>query len=309
MPRKAIVGGGSDAFWVNADQPEGMAIDQMLAARAGDAFAFAERIRDARKSMLAPETLAAIHLLAARCEGPIVEIGAYVGGATLALLDATRGRGNAVISIEYGVAYDHPEIPTDNSVADLRRNVEAWDLAADRHVVMPGWNLEAWLVGNVLLELRGRRAGMLLVDSDGFVDRDLIFLHPLLADGAVLVIDDYLSGDTCGKSEMIAPFVDDMIAKGVMSEIALLPWGTWIGCLINRPDENAIARYRRQWEQAGHPWLAFLDQQRKAQHLPRAKEMKAPLFPWEFTNEETGMEDEKTREKRAIYARVKSIPP
>ena len=100
--------------------------------------------------------------------GPIIEIGAYVGGATLAILDATRIRGNTVISIEFGVAYDHPEIARQNSVADLLRNVESWGLSGERHVVLPGWTLEAWVVGNILIGLSGARADMLVVDFGRF---------------------------------------------------------------------------------------------------------------------------------------------
>ena len=99
-------------FRVNSKHQKSAPIRETLTRRDDAAFAFAARIRDAKKSMLAIQTLAAMYRLASECDGPIIEIGAYIGGATLALLEATKERRNPVISIEFGVAYDHPEIPT-----------------------------------------------------------------------------------------------------------------------------------------------------------------------------------------------------
>jgi predicted O-methyltransferase YrrM len=275
---------------VNSKHPKSAILAQTLRKRDDKAFVFATRVKDAQKSMLAVETLAAIYNLACECGGPIIEIGAYIGGATLALLEATRKRRNTVVSVEFGVANDRPEISTKDSVADLQRNVESWGLADERHVVLPGWTLEAWLAGNILLELAGNRADLFVVDSDGFVERDFIYFHPLLNDGAILVFDDYWQPKAGGKSERIAPFVDDMLSRGVVSEIALLPWGTWFGQLIRRPRSEEIEPYRRKWRQEGWPWLDFLDQQRKAQHLPRAKELKARLLPFQFTDHKSNIE-------------------
>jgi hypothetical protein len=191
--------------------------------------------------------------------------------------------------VEFGVATDRLEMSTTDSVADLLRNVESWGLADERHVVLPGWTLEAWLAGNILVELAGNRADLLVVDSDGFVERDFIYFHPLLNDGAILVFDDYWQPKAGGKSDRIAPFVDDMLSRGVMSEIALLPWGTWFGQLVRRPHSEEIEPYRRKWRQ--EEWrLDFLDQQRKVQHLPRAKELKARLLPFQFTDHKSNIE-------------------
>jgi predicted O-methyltransferase YrrM len=296
----------SSTFRVNMRHARGHSVEQLLARRTDESFAFAERIRGAKKSMLAVETLTVLHKLAAECKGPIIEIGAYIGGATLALLHATSERGNTVISVEFGVAYDHPEIPTEDSVADLRRNVEAWGLAGRRHVVLPGWSLEAWLAGCILVELAGERADMLVIDSDGFAERDFLYMHPLLNDGSLIVVDDYLTSAASSKSERIAPFVDHMIERGILCEIALLPWGTWFGELVRRPRAEEVADYHRKWRQEAWPWLAFLDQQRKEQHLPRAKEMKAKLLPFQFVLD-SDFENSKKSEDLQAYARTRPM--
>jgi predicted O-methyltransferase YrrM len=291
-------------FHLHSRQPAARNIARALANNNGAAFTCARRIRAEKKSMLAPETLAAIYSAAAKCDGPIIEIGAYVGGATLAILDATRARGNTVISIEFGVAYDHPEVATADSIADLLRNVESWGLSGERHIVLPGWTLEAWIVGNILIGLSGARADMLVVDSDGFAERDFLFLHPLLNDGAILVFDDYMPSANA-KSDKIAPFVDDMLEKTIISEFGLLSWGTWFGQLKRRPSSSEIAPYVAKWRHAKWPWIDFLDLQRREQHLARAKELKVPLLPFQFTTVDDASEMSRT-EVLAAYARVKA---
>jgi predicted O-methyltransferase YrrM len=258
----------------------------------------AQRIRDEKKSMLALETLATIHHLAGSRHGPIIEIGAYVGGATLAILDATKERRNTVISIEFGVSYDHPEIPTKDSVADLRKNVSLWGLDDERLIILPGWTLEAWLVGNILLDLSGNRADMLVIDSDGFAERDFLYLHPLLNDGAALVFDDYMSSAST-KSDKVASFVDDMVSKSVFRSSAMLPWGTWFGHLERRPGQPEIAPYIKKWREAKWPWVDFLDLQKREQHIAKAKDLKVPLLPFQFAK--SGEQDE-----LAAYAKVKA---
>ena len=171
---------------------------------------------------------------------------------------------------------------------------------------MPGWTLEAWLIGNVLVEVAGNRADLFVVNSDGFAERDFFYIHPLLNDGAILIFDDYTSSQASGKTERIAPFVDDMLSRGVFSEIALLPWGTWFGQLKRRPRAHEIALYRNKWRRDAWPWLDFLDQQRKSQHLPRAKELDAKLLPFQFAKNDTPAEDGAKSEERAAYSRVRS---
>lgn len=98
-------------FHIRKGDPIGRDIARAVTQQCGIPFVHAQGIRDEKKLMLACKTLAAVYSAAAACHGPIIEIGAYVGGATLALLEATRKKGNTVISIEFGVSYELPVIP------------------------------------------------------------------------------------------------------------------------------------------------------------------------------------------------------
>src|SRR5262245_27853001 len=74
----------------------------------------------ARVSMLGQEALVQLERLASLCQGPIVEIGPYIGGSTLAIASGARSK---VVTVEIGGSNpDHPTIPSANIVADLRSN-------------------------------------------------------------------------------------------------------------------------------------------------------------------------------------------
>src|SRR5947209_9149918 len=63
-------------------------------------------------SMLHQETLLLLNFLSRRAKGAILEIGSYTGAATVALAQGVkdRGKGNALVTIEAGGAYAHPEV-------------------------------------------------------------------------------------------------------------------------------------------------------------------------------------------------------
>jgi hypothetical protein len=249
----------------------GRAIRACLADEHDPGAAFVAAIRARPISMLSAETLGAIHLLSRTCRGAIVEIGAYVGGATAVILHATQARRNLVVTIEEPVEHlTHPQIPTRNTVADLHANIRALGLEREGHYVLPGASFEAWVVGTLHHRLMGQQVELLVWDADACVDRDLILLAPWLAAGAMLVIDDYVAGE--GKSVRVSAVVDDLMRRGIVAPAAYLPWGTWFGRLRRTPTAAEIAAYRADWRRladAGHVYYRrLIDYERRLPEPP-----------------------------------------
>src|ERR1043165_4630308 len=82
------------------------------------------RIRD-KYSMLHLDVLILIYHFAKVCSGAILEIGAFVGGATIAAALGIRdsGREKKLIAIEAGGSVQHKRLGTRNILRDLERNL------------------------------------------------------------------------------------------------------------------------------------------------------------------------------------------
>jgi hypothetical protein len=71
--------------------------------------------------MLAEDALLELARLASKCDGPVIELGPYIGGSTCALAAAENTR---VITVELGGANrEHAQLPTDDTIADLEANL------------------------------------------------------------------------------------------------------------------------------------------------------------------------------------------
>src|SRR5437667_4508896 len=82
------------------------------------------KIRD-KYSMLHLDVLILIYHFAKVCSGPIVEIGAFLGGATIAAAFGVRdsGKNKKLITIEPGGSVKHKRLGTRNILRDLERNL------------------------------------------------------------------------------------------------------------------------------------------------------------------------------------------
>jgi len=79
----------------------------------------------ANYSMLHIDVLALLYHFAKVCSGQVLEIGAYVGGATIAVAFGVQDSINpkTIISIEQGGKLDHPTLSSDDILKDLRKNL------------------------------------------------------------------------------------------------------------------------------------------------------------------------------------------
>jgi predicted O-methyltransferase YrrM len=189
----------------------------------------AEIVRRAREvSMLHPETLAALNLLAARTRGAVLEIGPYIGGSTIAIASATRGR-VPFVTIEHGGAHDHPSLPTQDTVADLKANLERAGLS-DAVQILVGISREPGMKERVAEALGGRKITLCMIDADGRVGLDIEAYRDLMAEDCVLVFDDYETLDEGNvKQSLVKSWVLEAERAGLVTRLGVLPWSTWFG--------------------------------------------------------------------------------
>src|SRR5437773_12505757 len=92
--------------------------------RQGPIHSGLQKIRD-KYSMLHLDVLILIYHFAKICSGAILEIGAFVGGATIAAAFGIRdsGQNKGLIAIEPGGSVKHKRLGTRNILRDLERNL------------------------------------------------------------------------------------------------------------------------------------------------------------------------------------------
>lgn len=186
-----------------------------------------------KQSMLHPVVLATLEHLASTVDGPIVEIGAYVGGATIAMARGVRdaGRSTPIVTIEPGGAHlTHPDLPSADIFGDLQRNLQSRGL--ERFVTLHrGFSSdpESMQLVQATLAASERGIGMLCIDADGNVQRDFDLFLPLCANGCILSIDDYVASDSHDKWSATQAAVAKLMAGGKARELGVYGYGTWMG--------------------------------------------------------------------------------
>jgi predicted O-methyltransferase YrrM len=182
-----------------------------------------------RMSMLHPETLYLLRCCAARVRNAIVEVGPYIGGSTIALGRGIQvGGAGPLISVEMGGSYPTHAVPTDDIITDLKRNVEAYGLTGIVHI-MEGFTTDPAIDAAVNRVLAGRPIDLLFLDADGNVERDFELYRGRLSRGAILVYDDYLADGAPEKQTTIKAWVDSSVASGLVENLGVYGWGTWVG--------------------------------------------------------------------------------
>jgi predicted O-methyltransferase YrrM len=180
-------------------------------------------------SMLHFETLYLLRSLAMRTTDAVVEVGPYIGGSTIALGRGLQmGGGGPLISIEMGGSYPNHAVPTNDIIADLKRNVEAYGLTGLAHI-MEGFSTDPAIEAAVDRILAGKPIGLLFLDADGDVARDFELYRSRLSRGSILVFDDFISEHAPEKQTTIKIWVDQAVASGLVENLGVYRWGTWVG--------------------------------------------------------------------------------
>jgi len=179
-------------------------------------------------SMLGIDAIIMLYHCAKVSVGDILEVGAYTGGATIAMAMGVRDSGaeKKIISIERGCRVDHPRVGTKDSFKDLRKNLKRFGFL-DQVTLINGRSFDPDTIAMVRQLSSPRSIGLFVFDADANVLRDINCYSDRFADDSWIVIDDYLGGaDKSGKLRMQ---VDELVTAGRLQTLGFYGFGTWIG--------------------------------------------------------------------------------
>jgi hypothetical protein len=187
------------------------------------------RVRD-RYSMLHLDVLILIYHFAKICSGAVLEIGAFVGGATIAAAFGIRdsGQNKRLIAIEPGGSVKHKRLGTRNILRDLERNLTR-ERVTDLVSLIKGQSFKPETVSAVRQALGSDQAGLLILDADAAKRRDIECYRDKLIDGAWTVIDDCYGADDNEKITPSRADVDALVDAGLLEPLGFYGWSTFVG--------------------------------------------------------------------------------
>jgi L-amino acid N-acyltransferase YncA/predicted O-methyltransferase YrrM len=188
-----------------------------------------QKIRD-KYSMLHLDVLILIYHFAKICSGTILEIGAFVGGATIATAFGVRdsGQPKKLIAIEPGGSVKHKRLGTRNIFRDLERNL-ARQRVSEMITLIKGRSFDPDTISAVNGVLGSDEIGLLILDADAGKRRDIECYRHKLADGCWMIIDDYSGADSNAKSAPSRADVDALVSAGALEPLGFYGWSTWVG--------------------------------------------------------------------------------
>jgi L-amino acid N-acyltransferase YncA len=187
------------------------------------------KIRD-KYSMLHLDVLILIYHFAKICSGNILEIGAFVGGATIAAAFGVRDSGTRkkLITIEPGGSVKHKRLGTRNIFRDLERNL-ARQRVSELVTTIKGRSFDPATISAVNETLGADKVGLLILDADAAKRRDIECYHERFADNCWMVIDDYYGADSNTKITPSRADVDALTMAGYLEPLGFHGWSTWVG--------------------------------------------------------------------------------
>jgi phosphinothricin acetyltransferase len=187
------------------------------------------KIRD-KYSMLHLDVLILIYHFAKICSGNILEIGAFVGGATIAAAFGVRDSGTQkkLIAIEPGGSVKHKRLGTRNVFRDLERNLVR-QRVSELVTTIKGRSFDPTTIAAVNEMLSADKVGLLILDADAAKRRDIECYGKKFADGCWMVIDDYYGSDANAKISPSRADVDSLTTEGCLQPLGFYGWSTWIG--------------------------------------------------------------------------------
>jgi hypothetical protein len=187
------------------------------------------KIRD-KYSMLHLDVLILIYHFARICAGNILEIGAFVGGATIAAAFGVRdsGENKKLVAIEPGGSVKHKRLGTRNILRDLERNL-ARQRVSEMVALIKGRSFDPSTIRAVHETLGPDKIGLLILDADAAKRRDIECYRDGFADDCWMVIDDYYGADSNEKITPSRADVDALVEAGWLKPLGFYGWSTWVG--------------------------------------------------------------------------------
>jgi L-amino acid N-acyltransferase YncA/predicted O-methyltransferase YrrM len=187
------------------------------------------KVRD-KQSMLHLDVLILIYHFAKICSGSIVEVGAFLGGATIAAAFGVRdsGKRKVLIAIEQGGRLKHKRLGTRNILRDLERNLARYRVS-DMVTLIKGHSFDPATIAAVRQAVGPGEIGLLILDADAAKQRDIACYRDKLADGCWMVVDDYYGPTADAKITPARADVDALVATGCLEPLGFYGWSTWVG--------------------------------------------------------------------------------
>src|SRR6266576_351984 len=187
------------------------------------------KIRD-KYSMLHVDVLILVYHFAKVCPGAVLEVGAFVGGATIAAALGVRdsGQEKKLITIEPGGSVKHKRLGTRNILRDLERNL-ARERVANMVKLVKGKSFKPETMSAVRQALGSDQVGLLILDADAAKRRDVDCYRDKFAEGSWMVVDDIYGADANEKITPSRADVDALVAEGLLDPLGFYGWSTWIG--------------------------------------------------------------------------------
>ena len=187
------------------------------------------KIRD-KYSMLHVDVLVLVYHFAKLCSGAILEIGAFVGGATIAAALGVRdsGQEKKLIAVEPGGSVKHKRLGTRNILRDLERNL-AKERVANMVTLVKAQSFKPETMSAVRQVLGLEQVGLLILDADAAKRRDIDCYRDKFSEGSWMVIDDIYGADANEKITPSRADVDALVAEGLLDPLGFYGWSTWVG--------------------------------------------------------------------------------
>jgi cephalosporin hydroxylase len=183
-----------------------------------------------RVSMLHTDALQLIYHIARICHGCILEIGAFRGGSTVAAAWGVRDAGNPkkLVAIEKGGSLRQHPLATRNILRSLKRTL-ARERVAELVMLLEGHSGEPQIIAAVNQALGTDEIGLLILDADAEIKRDLDSYGKKLLDHCWLVIDDYGGPAENEKQLPTKTQVDELVNAGQLTPLGYYGLSTWVG--------------------------------------------------------------------------------
>jgi predicted O-methyltransferase YrrM len=182
-------------------------------------------------SMLHADVLALLYHYGAYANGPILEIGPYIGGSTISLVRGILegGKPARVTSIELGGEYRHPTYVTTDIVDSLRSNLTKYEVDAQVNLIV-GHSRDQSVLDSVgaIFEREGPFA-CFVIDADGHIEEDIALYKRFLAKRCYLVVDDYYAPGAPEKEATTRSQLATLEQRNVVESFGVYGWGTWFG--------------------------------------------------------------------------------
>ncbi len=188
-----------------------------------------EKIRH-KHSMLHIDVLLLIYYFAKITSGPVLEIGAYLGGGTIAAAWGVRdsGKRRPIISIEPGGACEHPRLPTKNILKDLKKNL-AKQGVSEQVTLLEGFSRDKGIVASVNERFAPGTVDLLIIDADGDIKGTINLYGSRLSPDCWIVIDDYYCPAPGSKDVIVRPQIHALVESGQLETLGFYGWATWVG--------------------------------------------------------------------------------